>query len=313
MNRPLWLSAAVAVALSLGCAELRPMVAPPGDLEDYRAFRVAAAKGTRLARAKRYLHRHPNGAFAAEVGKAFEEEEPAYFEEAQTSREGVRRYLADLPDGPHAEAALALLVAFGSSMRDAELNDLARHVRYQDAKLEAAAVQRRAVSEGILTAVGVLVDDDTYGRPLEEAPPKLRALLLGRNAPTWGSVPRSHEEDYFFLLPTRPERQSRLLTLAISVIEHDGVVVGAKLEGSDMLVRWAEAEQIISLDASASEDRMEAHVFAMNRLEGALERRFPTGACDDLRRDRELYHRSCNGGEVTIVPGSRAGENDVIL
>src|SRR5690606_4512794 len=138
------------VALACGCAGLRPMLAPPEDLEDYRAFRVAAAEGTRLARAKRYLDRHPKGAFADEVRRAFEEEEPVYFERAQASREGIRRYLADLPEGPHADAAVALLVAFGSSMQEAELRDLARRVRYEDTKLEAAAVQRRAVGEAIL-------------------------------------------------------------------------------------------------------------------------------------------------------------------
>lgn len=300
-------------ALSCGCAGLRPMLAPPDDLEDYRAFRVAAAEGTRLARAKRYLERHPKGAFADEVRRVFEEEEPLYFERAQSSREGIRRYLADLPDGPHAEAALALLVAFGSSMKEAELRDLARRVRYEDAKLEAAAQQRRAVVEAILSALGVLLDEDVYGVPREQAPPKLRELLLGKPAPTWGAVPSRHEADYFFILPTRPERESRLLTLEISVIEEDGVVVGSKLEGSDMLVRWAEAEQIVRLDSSAPEDRTEAQVFTMTRLEGALERRFPSGSCADLRKDRELYHRACGGWEAIIVPGENAGDNDSIV
>jgi hypothetical protein len=305
--------ALAALLLVCGCAGLRPMLAPPADLEDYRAFRVAAAEGTRLARAKRYLDRHPEGAFVEEVRRAFEGEEPAYFEQAQGSREGLRRYLADLPEGPHAEAAVALLVAFGSSMQDAELRDLARRVRFEDAKLEAAAVQRRAVGEAILAAVGVLLDEDVYGAPRSEAPPKLRALLLGRHAPTWGGVPARHEDDYFFLLPTRPERESRLLTLEISVIEAGGIVVGAKVEGSDMLVRWAEAAQIVRLDSSAPEDRTEAQVFAMNRLEGALERRFPTGSCPDLRKDRELYHRACAGWEGIVLPGAKAGDNDVII
>lgn len=303
-----------ALVVLVGCAELRTMIAPPGDLDDYRAYRVAAAEGTRLARAKRYLDRHPKGTFFEEVSQAFEREEPAYFEQAQSSREGARRYLADLPTGPHADAALALLIAFGSSMQDAELSDLARHVRYEDAKLEAAAVQRRAVGEAILAAIGVLVEDEVYGVRRQDAPPTLRALLSARAASTWGSVPSRREQDYFFLLPTRPHRQSRLLTLGISLTEDaDGVVVGAKVEGNDLLVRWAEAEQIVALDSSASEDRMEAQVFAMNRLEGALERRFPTGSCTDLRKDRELYHRACQGWEATVVPGEKAGDNDAII
>ena len=300
-------------ALVAGCAGLRPMLAPPDDLEDYRAFRVAAAEGTRLARAKRYIDRHPTGTWLREVRAAFDEEEPRYFDRAQASREGIRRYLADLPEGPHADAALALLVAFGSSMQDAELRDIARRVRYEDTKLEAAAVQRRAVGEAILSTVGVLLDDDIYGAPRAEAPPKLRALLLGKNAPTWGAVPERHEDDYFFLLPTRPERESRLLTLEISVLETDGVVTGGVVEGSDMLVRWTEADQIVRLDSSVADDRTEAQVHAMSRLEGAFERRFPAASCPDLRKDRELYHRACNGWEAVVVPGQKAGDKDAII
>lgn len=289
------------------------MTAPSDDLEDYRAFRVAAAEGTRLARAKRYVERHPNGVWIREVKAAFDEEEPRHFEEAQASREGVRRYLADLPDGPHAQAAIAMLMAFGSSIEDAELRDIARRVRYEDAKLEAAAGKRRAVGEGILSAVGVFLDEDVYGTPLSDAPPKLRFLLMGKNAPTWGGVSARHEEDHFFLLPTRPERESRLLTLEISVIEDGGAVKGGTVEGSDMLVRWAEADQIVRLDSSAPEDRTEAQVFAMSRLEGALERRFPSATCPDLRENRELYHRACNGWEAVVLPGVKSGDKDSVV
>lgn len=309
-------SIAAVVAFSLGaagCASLRPMTAGSGDLDDYRAFRVAAAEGTRLARAKKYLERHPRGAFAGEVRSVFEEEEPRYFEASQATREGARRYLADLPDGPHATAALALLTALGTSMQDAELSDIARRVRYEDAKLEAAAVQRRAVGEAILGAVGVLLDEEVYGVPRTEGPPALKRLMTGRTGSTWGTVPRHHEEDLYFLLPTRPDRESRLVTLEVTLAEQDGVVIGGRIEGSDMLVLWAEADQIVKLDPSAPEDRTEAQVHAMDRLGGALERRFPGAACPDVRGDRELYHRACNGWEATVQPGGTAGAKDAIV
>jgi hypothetical protein len=289
------------------------MTASPGDLDDYRAFRVAAARGTRLARAKKYLDRHPTGAFSEEVRAAFDDEEPRYFEAAQSSREGVRRYLADLPDGPHASAALALLTALDANMQDAELRDIARRVRYGDAKLEAAAVQRRAVGEAILGAVGVFLDEGTYGVPRGEAPIALRSMMIGSTATTWGAVPARREQDLYFLLPTRPERESRLLTLEIALAERDGVVEGGSIEGADMFVYWAEADQITKLDPAAPEDRTEAQVHAMDRLGGALERRFPAATCPDARQGRELYRRACNGWEVRVASGSAAGEKDTIV
>ncbi len=299
--------------LPLGCATFKPMIAGSGDLEDYRAFRVAGAEGTRLARAQKYLARHPAGAFAEEVRAAYDDEEPRYFEASQATQEGARRYLVDLPDGPHAAAALALLTALGSNMQEAELRDIARRVRYEDAKLESAALQRRAVGESILGAIGVLLDDEVYGVPRTEGPPSLRALMTGRTASTWGTVPARREEDFFFLLPTRPERESRLFTLEITLGEQDGVVTSARIEGADMLVLWAEADQIVKLDPSASEDRTEAQVHAMDRLGGALERRFPEASCPDRRAEHELYHRTCNGWEVVVLPGARAGAKDAIL
>jgi len=305
--------AALALSGIAGCTALRPLTAGSGDLADYRAFRVAAAPGTRLARAKKYLDQHPTGAFAEEVRAAWEDEEPRYFERAQASREGARRYLADLPDGPHAVAALALLTALESTMQDAELRDIARRVQYEDAKLEAAAVQRRAVGEAILGAVGVLLDEDVYGVPRGDGPPALRTLMMGRTTSTWGAVPAHREEDLYFLLPTRPTRESRLVTLEITLSERDGVVTGGTVGGADMLVMWAEADQIVKLDPAASEDRTEAQVHAMDRLGGALERRFPAAECADSRSDRELYHRACNGWEVVVVPGAGAGAKDSIV
>lgn len=311
--RSRWLLAGAALTFSTGCADLRPVLARPLDLEDYRAFRVAAADGTRLARAKRYLERHPDGRWASEVRASFEEEEPRLFARAQASREGLRRYLADLPDGPHAGAALALLVAFGSSMEDAELGDLARRVRSGDVALEAAAVQRRAVGTAILDAVGVFLDDDVHGATLAEAPTKLSSILLGPGAPTWGAVASKRESDYFFVLPTRPVPESRLLTLSVAILEANGSIVGGRVEGSDMFVRWAEADTITRLDSSEAGDRTDAQVHAMTRLEGAFERRFPSASCPEQRAERELYHRACDGWEAVVTAGARAGDNDVIV
>lgn len=307
------LACVLACALEVGCAALKPMVASSDDLADYRAFRVAEADGTRLARASAYLSRHPKGSFADELRAAFEDEEPRYFERAQASREGARRYLADLPEGPHAAAALALLTALGSSMQEAELQDIARRVRYEDAKLEGAAVQRRAVGEAILGATGVLLDEAVYGVARTEGPSALGALMLGRTTTTWGTVPSRHEEYLFFVLPTRPERESRLVTVEVTLVEQDGAVTGGRIEGVDMLVMWAEADQITKLDPTVTADRTEAHMHAMERLEGAFEGRFPSASCPDVRAGRELYHRKCDGWEAVVAPGEQAGTKDAIV
>src|ERR1700733_4061035 len=110
-----WLRGAlVSVVLGAlaGCAIPRQMLATPDDLRDYRVFRTAAHEGRRLAMAQRYLARHPDGAWAAEVRPLFEAEEEAWFEAAKSSRTRAREYVIDLPDGPHIEGARSLLVLF---------------------------------------------------------------------------------------------------------------------------------------------------------------------------------------------------------
>ncbi len=310
---------ALAIALLacglVSCAALRPMIASSSELEIYRAFRVSDAEGTRLAHAQRYLARHPDGTFAAEVRAAWEEEEPRYFEACQRSRPGVLRYLVDLPEGPHARAAQAMLLTFDVDTKEAELRDVASRARADDARLESAAVQRRAVSETILGALGAAMDDGVYGLPRAEVAPPMRALLLGRASSTWGALPSAREEDLFFVLPTRPLRESRLLTLVVSVREdEDGRVTATRIEGEAMFVKWAEADRIVVLDPGDAGDRAEAFVHVSDRLAGALERRFPSATCEDAGAGAGvLVARACDGWKVVVTSGVGPGEKDTIL
>ncbi len=306
------------VLVSSACATFKPMLASSSELEVYRAFRVSAAPGTRLAYAQRYLAEHPQGTFADEVRAAFEEEEPRFFEACQRSRAGVLRYLVDLPAGPHARAAQAMIVTFDVDQTEAELRDVASKARADEARLESAAVQRRAVAETILGTVGALLEDGVYGVPRAEIAPAARSVLTGRAASTWGGTPSTHEEDLFFVLPTRPVRESRLLTLEVSLVEDaEGLVASSRVEGADLFVKWAEADRIVVLDPADPGDRTEAHVHVTERLEGALERRFPQAKCKrEAPADvngRVLVHRACAGWEVLVTAGARPGEKDTIL
>lgn len=308
----------VVASLGLGCEALRPVTASSADLEDYRAFRVAAAPGTRLARAARYLEAHPTGAFAAEVRSAFEDEEPRFFEACQKTRAGVLRYLVDLPSGPHARAAQASLLTFDVDLKEAELRDIAGRARADEARLESAAAQRRAVGETILAALGAALEDGVHGVPRREVAPALRSVLLGRAPSTWGDLPSRHEEDLFFVLPTRPVRESRLLTLEVALREDPaGLVSGTTISGADMFVRWTEADQIVPLDPADPGDRTEAHVHATERLLGALERRFPKASCERpepaARGAVVLVDRACGGWEVLVTAGASPGDKDTIL
>ncbi len=306
----------LAVALSgvLGCASFRHVIAEDQDVADYRSFRVAAHPGRRLGFASAYLSEHPHGAFADEVRGAFDTEENAYFERAKGARSAAREYLTYLPRGPHAAQAVALITAFDTNLEEKELAEVARKVRRDEALLEKAAVARRRVGETILASVGALMDDQLYGARIEDAPASVQRLFASDVLTTWGGLRLGKEVDHFFLLPTQPERESRVATVTVQLFRaQSGEVVSAEVSGEDLFVRWQEADRIVALDPSQSADRTEAGVHALEILGGALEGRFPHERCGNSPSPGALFSRACGGLSVQIVMGESAGALDRVV
>ena len=303
------------LALASACDLGRQMSADDADMADYRAFRVAAHEGTRLHLAQAYLEAHPKGAWTAEVRAAFEPEEQAYFERAQASRDAVREYLADLPHGPHADAALALLLAFDDKIEDLEAARLLRDARRTEAQLEGAARQRRALGEAILGAVGALTEDGVYTTRIEDAPPALaRVLAGGATSRIWGGgAPARSERDFFFVVPTAFGRQDRVATVTVTAeLDDERRISVGRIEGDDLFVRWDEADNLRSLDASSPNHRSEAAFHAQELLAAALEARFPAARCSAPRASGELLHRACDGWTVVVHWAVREGGRDLI-
>ena len=168
------------------CAVPRQMLASPGDLADYRVVRTAANEGRRLYEMQRYLARHPDGAFAAEVRGAFDAEEAAFFERAKTSRAGALDYVVDLPEGPHVEAARALLVLFDAHSDDVDTLVLLAEARRTAAKLDYEEARRHRVGELVLAEAAALLEPAAWGARLDALPPPLERVLRGLARAPWG-------------------------------------------------------------------------------------------------------------------------------
>jgi len=305
-------AAMLAIVACSGCAAFRHVIAEDQDVADYRAFRAAAHPGRRLGYASVYLSEHPKGAFADEVRAAFESEENAYFERAKTGRNAALDYLTYLPRGPHAEQAVALITAFDTNLEEKELSEVARRVRRDEAMLEKAAVARRKVGATILSSVGALMADDVYDTRIDDEPASLKVLLSSNVPSTWGGLAQQKETDLFFLLPTHPERESRVATVNV-VLARDsaGFVTSAEVSGEDLFVRWQEADRIVALDPSQAEARADAGAHALELLGGALESRFPRETCTVRGAPAAaLYTRGCGGLSVQITMGASAGAVD---
>jgi hypothetical protein len=289
------------------------MLAAPDDLRDYRAFREAAHEGRRLAAAQRYLARHPHGAWAGEVRFVFDAEEPAWFEAAKVSRARAREYVVDLPDGPHAEAARALLVLFDEHEGDVETLVLLADARRTAATLDLEAARRKHVSDVLLAAVAAMLDPATWGASLDAPPAALAAALRGDMPATWGgATPPRRTDRLYFVLPTPEGSQARVLEASFQLVLDGGKVVQGTLQGEDLFVLWTEAILTRVLDPNHAADRELARTTIADLLSGALEAAVPAARCARQAADGDVIVRACDGWAVSVRMGSETGEADII-
>jgi len=305
--------AALLLVTSEACAVPRQMLAGADDLADYRAYRLATREGPRLARAQHYLERHPQGSWAAEVKSAFEAEESAWFEAAKGSRAIAKDYLVDLPFGPHADAARALLALYNEHESDLDMLELLAQSRRTEAMLDLESERRKRVGDVLLEELSALLDPTTWGADLDDPPQALGAVLRGRTAHTWGSAPTGlREDELFFVLPTPTEREARVATVRFRVVLSHRRVVRGMIEGEDLFVRWTEANETRVLDATSPGDRAAAARAVVEVLGGALEARVAE-PCAAEPGPAEILARACDGWLVSATMGARPGDDDVIV
>jgi hypothetical protein len=296
------------VALLPGCAVGTQLVASPSDLEAYRAVRTADAWGPRLAAAQRYLEQQPEGRWHGEVEALFSREEAAYFAEAQASRDGVRRYLGTLPRGPHAEAALALLVAYDAKVDDVETARLLRGARETELALAEAAAERKTFDDWMIGVVSLLVNEP------EPAAEQVTQLLAGEGDATWGLGRDRGARAFPFAVPTTSGLAPRRAEARLELVRGaGGVVTSAVLEGADLFVRWAEARRLAAWDPGRTEDRASASGEVGEVLSGIFERTLPVGRCSVPGSAGALVSRRCGPLSVEAAMGTGAGTLDRIV
>jgi hypothetical protein len=305
----------LAACLALpGCGVTKQMLAAPDDLADYRAFRIASGEGKRLSRAQTYLRRHPRGAWADEVRASFDEEEDAWFEGAKTSRARARDYVIDLPHGPHADAARALLMLFDTSEPDLGMLELLADARRTSASLDMESAQRARVSEVVLEEVAALVDPAAVGASLDAPPAALGRVLRGSAPRTWGPDGPAgvRDDDLRFVVRSPNEVQGRDVQVALRVAVARHRFAGGTIAGDDLFTRWIESAEQHVYDATEPSDRAEVAAKVAEVLGGALEARLPAARCATRLSAREVFARSCDGWRVSARMGEIVGDADVI-
>ena len=305
--------ALVAAVVLSGCGFSSMLVASSSDHEDYRAVRIAAHPGTRLARARAYLERHPRGVYADDVRRIYDTEEPVFFERAKDSPEAARDYLASLPGGPHADAASAILRGSYERAGDIAMDRELRDGRIAEVRFQRARAARKAVSTASLDALGALADAALLGARIDAPPASLVRAVHGDRGSLSG-LPRTSERDLFFSLPAAVGRHDadRVLTMRAIVDEREHAITRLTFAGADWFVRWYEADTNDGLDPTSPADRKKARARALEIVAGALEGRAPAARCEKPTKGSVVLVRECDGARVEVVSSDTWGDDDRI-
>lgn len=299
------------VALGTGCSAGRVFVASSADYEDYRAVRMAAHPGTRLARARTYLERHPKGLYAEEINAIYAQEEPEYFERAKASPDGARDYLASLPGGPHADAASSLLREDYERKEEIALALELRDGRAAEARYQRALARRKAAVTALVDALAAMVDPALLSSR-RDAPPASLVRAVHGDLGSLSGLPERSERDLFFTLPGRVERPDRVLTLSFALDEKDGRIHGLTVSGEALFVHVAEADLSEALDPTEPDQRKKARLHVREIVSGAIEARFPEGRCARKAEAPVWLSRACDGASFEVREGQKPGEPDVL-
>ncbi|HEY1958461.1 MAG TPA: hypothetical protein VGH28_22745 [Polyangiaceae bacterium] len=241
------------------------MTASDGDAADHRAYALARVEGERLRLASQYLERHPNGAWAADVRAAFDAEEPRYYAWSEKSRAAAVDYLAWLPKGPHADAAVALVISFDEPMPEDEASRMVAAAHANEARLERAAEAREDAEETALESLRVGIDASIYGKKLDDDGDLARFLLAGRSV---GKTPDRRTRYREFTIPARNGPIPRTLELTVQVEETGGLVTGVVVFGPQLFARMAEASLLREVAPAEAERYVRDAVDAIVRARG---------------------------------------------
>lgn len=299
-------------ALLLGaCASARAIHASSSDYGAYRRQRLASTIDERLAAATDYLTEHPDGAWADEMRAYVADAEPAFHAVLARSREGLERYLASLPRGPHATEVLGALMALNRAARSAQAGETA--LGSTMARLEIERQRRLAASETPWRWIDGLLDPDAWREPFSQAPATLIvpwAVPLPEPACTndWGRSDLRHcgktvERAYTVVVEGVAEPRELLLDVQLS-FDFAGRLRGARLHGPELFLRALEASR--NLPAGPKE-RSRARAAAAAHLDELL----AGHGCD---RSRSPLDAEVVCGPIGIRGFARGdGDDEVVL
>lgn len=311
-----WGLALLALSGAMGCGfDGRRVVASSAEYELYRQTRVSATLEGRLRSAWDYLQRYPDGEFRPEVRAWFQRAELDYFVVAGPSRERLRRYLATLPDGPHAADARVRLAALEQAalvakQKEASVIERARAV---GERLQRADVERKRFLELAARWVQQLAE------PRESWPQALvgtdfvQAFRGEQPAAACDAQRCVKQLTLSYSIPDAGKTSERVAVFDVVLTFVDGRVVRGELIGPDLFSRLGEAAQRLAVPVEDGQRRAEAIGATEQLMAGVLEAHFPRTKCAGEAVSPVVLERSCRGVRVQVIAALEVGGEDRVV
>ena len=299
--------------MTLFCAacagKLNRLVAPTSDYADYRLTRVAPTLPERLQAAARYLERHPDGVFHRSVAAWYAEVEPLFFEAMSDTLDGAEKYLATLPNGPHANSAEQRRDAFRAAARVNAGERIAEQGAAFERRLAAAAKARDEVLTTYTAWIGRVLDIDEWGRPLAEVKEPFSSAWLADPKPkcTADRCTKLLTLSYELQIAGKPETVVFLMEISARLAK--GRLADVTLSGPALFARLLEARWARPTGPD-DESRARARVSAIELTEGAAERRLPKARCAREGAKRAALVRECDGRRLDLYAAAGQGETE---
>lgn len=313
-------AALIFAGLAGACSSGRAFITLRGEYDAFKETRVAETLEGRVGAAHRYLRDYPEGAYAKDVRAYFKRAEPLFYKLSRRSIDGLRRYLAVLPDGPHhEEAASSLDAALIAAGRPDELSrssaELAR-------KASAAKASREAASDRFDRWLVAALDPALYRGALGDAPAaflvpfrvSLPEPACRATAPAGRICEKPQQTTFIAPVSGESGLVEREWFYDVSVDLSEGEAITAvTLDGPSLFVRWHEATRATP-EAEPESVPFEALDSAAERLTQAFEDE--VGSLVGCARDVSppvILSLACHGLALEAIAGLEGAPDKIVI
>jgi hypothetical protein len=221
----------------------------------------------------------------------------------------LRRYLATLPGGPHADEARVRLAALTQARVSATQKEalVLTRARAVSRELERAEDARKQFIRVVSEWVSELAPTPAFDRSF------MQAFKLEPPTATCDDQRCVKQFTLTYAIPDAGRSSERVAVFDVILTFVEGSVSRGELMGPDLFSRLGEATQRLAVPAGDGQRRAEAIGAAQQLIAGVLQPGFPSDSCGREAVSPVVLERECRGVRVQMVAALDMGGEDRVV